>query len=318
MGCQGSKGLKNKNPETFKRSRTLESVRNDKSVRIANYSGLDLLERDSTAAFLDWDDTLFPSSWLMTMRDISMKEGKGDLRLELDPEITILYTEIVSFLKEVTRFAHVFILTSGAYGHVEKCCRIAFPQLLPILDALQVTILYSRPSYGLEKVECVQEWKIAVFEKVLTPSFYRPLLPKQRRFYEKPDGWGSVLSYSDAWGDHEAIQEAVASWSPQCRVKLVKAREVEPSTGLRSGLAPTALAKELRTASSLLEHLARTDEDCTYDLDDPEDRERVRSHLGGQLADEAAMNSGEAHAPEVVKPIPARRNPRMEQLYLRC
>ena len=36
----------------------------EETKRVASYSGTDFVERDSTAVFLDWDDTLFPSSWL--------------------------------------------------------------------------------------------------------------------------------------------------------------------------------------------------------------------------------------------------------------
>ena len=55
----------------------------EEAKRTATYAGPEPTERDSTAVFLDWDDTLFPTTWVQNMQDKYQKAGRPVAMLAL-------------------------------------------------------------------------------------------------------------------------------------------------------------------------------------------------------------------------------------------
>jgi hypothetical protein len=233
----------------------------DETVRLSNYAGPEFVPRDGTAVFLDWDDTLFPTNWVQ-IQQRSAKAAGRPCHFHDDPSCKALCSELIAFLCTVSRIGHVFIVTASTHGFIKKCCRICFPKLLPVLDALNVTVLYSRPqNCEAEWDETVEMWKEAAYRTLLHGPFIRPLKPALSRFYNSK-GWSHVLSYGDTWSDHTSLVSAAAAVSPESIHACLKAR---PS---HLALSAEALSKELIIAGRLLRELAHVEMDCSYDLDD--------------------------------------------------
>jgi hypothetical protein len=197
----------------------------DETVRLCNYRGLDLVARDATAVFLDWDDTLFPTTWVQMKQSSCRRTGLPFFPRDL-PRFKALCGDIISFLSRVSRIGHVFIVTAAAPGFIEKCCRICFPQLMRALDELKVTVIYARPQRDVAVNEPVEVWKEIAYGAVLQGRSVRPLVPELARFYGAP-GYSHILSYGDAWTDHSALRSAAAVFSPGSVHKAVKARPGE-------------------------------------------------------------------------------------------
>ena len=70
---------------------------------------------------------------------------------------------------------------------------ICFPNVLKVLDALQVTVTYVRPHGELEHVEPIEQWKEIVFRRMLQAPHERPLVPLLARFYDSL-GWQNATS----------------------------------------------------------------------------------------------------------------------------
>jgi hypothetical protein len=236
----------------------------EETKRISTYAGSDLIHRDSTAVFLDWDDTLFPSTWVQNMQRRGQETGKP-LNIKSTPKMKVLCSRIVSFLSAASRVGHVFIVTAASHDFIRKCCRIFFPDLLKVLEDLQVTIIYARPHGDFEHQESFEQWKEAVFRRSLASPHERPLPPQLARFYGST-GWQNLISYGDQWTDHSALLKAAAAFEPQNLIKTLKAHCTE------RGLTPGELAEELRVVGSVLPSLAGLETGCSYDLDVPEIR----------------------------------------------
>merc|ERR1719181_173325 len=82
-------------PFSQRRDRKLEAY--EEAKRLSSYSGEDLVPRDHTVIFLDWDDTLFPSTWLQMYQRCCQETGQA-IRLQGDPAIRLLASEIEAFL----------------------------------------------------------------------------------------------------------------------------------------------------------------------------------------------------------------------------
>jgi hypothetical protein len=232
---------------------------------LCNYRGLDLIARDATAVFLDWDDTLFPTTWVQ-MKQRSCKEAGKPFQARDSPTVKALCTEIISFLSGVSRIGHVFIVTASARGFIDKCCRICFPQLMHVLDELKVTVIYARPLEDVAVNEPVELWKEAAYATVLRGRSIRPLVPELARFYDAPQ-WSHVLSYGDAWTDHSALRRAMAAFSPDSVLKVVKASE--------GSLSAEGTSRELKMVGSLLRRVACVEVDFPFDMDSAQDRVAV-------------------------------------------
>jgi hypothetical protein len=222
------------------------------------------VDRDSTAVFLDWDDTLFPSSFIKAEQRRCQAAGQP-MSLQTNPKMKVLCSEIVSFLSTASRVGHVFIVTAASHDFIRKSCGVCFPELLKVIDALQVTIIYARPIGDAEHYEPIETWKEAAFRRALEAPHTRPLPPALARFHDSV-GWQNIISYGDQWTDHTALLKAAAAFAPNSSIKTVKA--LCPEEGLRPG----ELAQELRHFSRMLPTLAVLEAGCSYDLDDPEIR----------------------------------------------
>lgn len=249
------------------------------TARVSSFSG-PLVERDKTAVFLDWDDTLFPSTWVQNMQRRCRAAGQP-VHLRGMPEMRALCTEITSFLSAASRIGHIFIVTAASQDFVRKCCRVSFPEVFKKLEDLQVTIVYARPCGDFEWTEDVEQWKEAAFLKILQAPHERPLVPRLSRFYEAA-GWENLVSYGDQWTDHTALASAAAAVSPASTLKTLKAHRNQ------NGLTPGALAEELRWVGSMLPSLARLETGCSYDLDDPDVRHDLDLPTPGDLPSEAS------------------------------
>jgi hypothetical protein len=234
--------------------------------------------------FLDWDDTLFPSTW--AVQQMRREAGKVFMPQHQSPTMKTLCEEIIAFLSEVSRIGHVFIVTASAPGFIAKCCRICFPKLIPVFDELNVNIIYARPQDHEATKESVETWKEIAFSRILQGRSIRPFPPALARFYGAP-GWSHILSYGDAWSDHVALRSAAAHLSPESVLTIVKARSAN------IWLTPSAIASELKKASRLLRHVVCTEQDFPFDFDATHvvftrmvdlDSEHMRAHVEELIA----------------------------------
>jgi hypothetical protein len=207
----------------------------------------------------------------------------------------VLCSEIVSFLSTASRIGHVFIVTAASHDFIRKCCRVCFPELLNVIDALQVTIIYARPTGDAELDEPIETWKEVAFRRALEAPHMRPLRPALARFHGSA-GWQSIISYGDQWTDHTSLLKAAAAFAPNSSIKTVKALCPE------EGLKPGEMAQELIHLGRMLPSLAALETGCSYDLDDPEIRSAVEF---------PAQPSGESKSPSSRSPLSSfyRTNP---------
>jgi hypothetical protein len=247
-------------PGPFSR-RASTTIDYKETKRIATYAGPELTARDSTALFIDWDDTLFPSTWVQMMQLRYKKAGQPfDLQsMRKMKEMQELSSEIKAFLLAASKVGHVFLVTAAAHGFVRKCCRIFFPELRKVLDDLQVTIIYARPQVDAEQEVYKGQWKDAAFSTLLQAPYERPLPPQLARFYNS-EGWQNMISYGDQWTDHASLLRTAEAFGLDAPITTVKAQE---------GLSPEALGEQLRMVGKMLPSLAESWTRCSYDLADP-------------------------------------------------
>jgi hypothetical protein len=188
----------------------------------------------------DWDDTLFPSTWL---------NGQG-LRLEDDagaaPEQQVLLDAIAAEVEQTIRLAlqtgEVVIVTNAEHGWVDQSCRKFCPTLHPLVDTLRV--VSARSTYEEFGVFSPLDWKVKAFEREMGA-----FVPKAARLAHQHEV-ANLMSIGDSIHEREALLRASETMHyAMRRVKTVKLPERPDLPSLHK--THELLRKQLRT---LVEH----------------------------------------------------------------
>lgn len=104
-----------------------------------------------TVIIFDWDDTLFPTTYVMTHAT------------HVPPETLRPLTEAASQLLQAARkLGRTFIITNGAYGWVEDCTQNYMSDLLPALEGIPVISARHRFASRYHASH-VSAWKVQAF-----------------------------------------------------------------------------------------------------------------------------------------------------------
>jgi len=163
-------------------------------------------ERSHTLWVWDWDDTLFPSSW------INMQAMRLDddyvvpplLRQELDR----LAEHVQATLEIAQSIGDVVIITNAEEGWVPLSCAKFTPSLKPLVDRFKV--VSARTRYETAGIFSPLAWKMQCFEHEITAHF-------QGKGYH---GFRNVISLGDSVHEREAMQRVASEI--QCGSKTVK------------------------------------------------------------------------------------------------
>jgi hypothetical protein len=244
------------------------------AIARSQYNGDVVCTRDRTAFLLDWDDTLFPSTWLK--ENLHMPQ---DVLRWSNSAVQSHFRRLLVFLTMATQYGHVFIVTAANPGFVRKACSVLYPSLYQKLQDLGVTILYSRPAGQDAPVE---EDKALMFSLAL--GHVRPIPSVCARFYDQDlipalDGraavasnWDQVFCVGDASEDLSALRSALQHHKP-CRKKLVKFKD-DPAV--------QDLCRQVSLLIQYLPALARVDGSCVLDMQRPLE-EQIEPELGSLM-----------------------------------
>lgn len=124
------------------------------------------INKSNTVIILDWDDTLFPSSWLFNSGKKNMKSKK------IAAEIKTLDNVLVALLNRCSKHGRVVIVTNATLQWIVYTSQI-LTRTKQILKKIQ--IISAKEHYGNKMT--VINWKIRVFNdlfknKILDGTYY--------------------------------------------------------------------------------------------------------------------------------------------------
>mmetsp|Transcript_109815 Transcript_109815/g.218096 ORF Transcript_109815/g.218096 Transcript_109815/m.218096 type:complete len:358 (-) Transcript_109815:475-1548(-) len=246
-------------------------------------------EAHETLIFFDWDDTLFPTSfvwnddrlhWSVPAPCLDLDGAVSAMPLFPDrpdgPSMRDMLEQhaktTAALLKLARTVGHVVIVTLANEGWVETSIHNFLPALDGLLEELGIEVIHARNSIPArvlrgfredEGHDCHKALKARAMERVI------------RRFYSKSHGqtkrqgrsWKNVLSIGDSMAERLALQDVVfrrrqvdkRGMYKACRCKCVKLLD-EPCLGL--------LTAELQVLLSWMRALALHDGDIDVDFAD--------------------------------------------------
>jgi hypothetical protein len=160
-----------------------------------------------TCVVLDWDDTLFPSSFVDRKKLIHAR-GLDDLPVELQRGFAELEKAATRLVTTAVGFGTVLIITNAQTGWVELCVSKFMPDMMAVLD-VSVRVVSARSSFERYFPGDPLCWKAAAFAHELhqlQKSLGTPLR--------------NILSFGDSMEERTAVK--IAAGQLQSRAKSIK------------------------------------------------------------------------------------------------
>jgi len=221
--CRSSEDELMINDEAKRRSSSaLAPEDDDASSEVSTELGSDasrLLEPESlvwpapceTLIFFDWDDTLFPTTWL---RERGLLEEDALISPEQDVQLQALANLVAVTLETAKRRGGVAIVTNAEEGWVELSCRAFMPSLQNHLEG--VRIVSARTNHEKHGLFAPTMWKCHAFAEVVAEFFTSGpsdagAAQQQRR---------SIVSLGDSEHEMEALKWVTTG--TECYAKSLK------------------------------------------------------------------------------------------------
>jgi hypothetical protein len=168
-----------------------------------------------TLIIFDWDDTLFPTTWLVN-QGLICEQGllEAHVTPEQDELLHRLAEGVSNTLRKAMQYGKVVIVTNAVQDWVEYSCAAFMPSVCSIID--EIKIISARSTY--ESVECSSpsDWKRRAFAREF--DLFREDVP------EDIDAPWCIVSLGDALHEQEALA-SVSSGIADCVAKSLKFME---------------------------------------------------------------------------------------------
>jgi len=264
-------------------------------------SQLGFASRASTVLVLDWDDTLFPTTYIRQdcgldwRRPIKAQVKPGRGRDELLASLERLADKVEAFVNLACSLAHVVIVTLAKRPWVVTSAENFMPRLRSLLERHDIEVLYAREHVTQEMKDdyAKSEFKASDQEVDFWMRAKANAMREQfDRFHGDNLSWKNLLSIGDGEFERIALITTAERWLTQERQD---AQVIE--TGLTSELVSSAgHRKRLRTKTvkmldepaieemvaqhelfiSWLPHLVKRDRGIDIVIEDSEDDARLR------------------------------------------
>ena len=165
--------------------------------------------KHETLLIFDYDDTLFPTSFLASRGyRLDGPDASADIQRLLDEYADVVETSLL----QARELGHVVILTNAETGWIELTSQKFMPRLSELLESFP--LVSARSTYEPLGISSPFQWKLRAFESVINEHYDRV-----RSFSCR-----NVLSFGDSIHERDAAHQVCANL-PQSVCKSIKFME---------------------------------------------------------------------------------------------
>jgi len=265
-------------------------------------SYLDYATRSQTIIILDWDDTLFPTTFVRDDLQLSWKLSLAKQNLQQSEQ-----KAVASFLKEceenakrlllaADKIAKVVLVTLAKPPWVNRSCENFFPELGKVIEEIQAPVIYAQEDAGTMEEYNAQamasDYDIEMFWSKVKG---RAIAKQISHFYSQYEGqsWKNVISIGDSnferLGTFSAVEDYMRDRGLPVNMvgaglKRMKTTVVEDKVfkvrvkTFKMIEQPTVaeLTDELGLILRWLPSMVALDSGCDFDLETLEDEHAIR------------------------------------------
>lgn len=162
-------------------------------------------DKSQTVIILDWDDTLFPSTYIRSDLSFSLRHSLQDqqitakLREEVRENLAKLAASVDRVLRIAITYGKVIIVTLAKNPWVTNSCKFFFPGIGELIASLGIKIVYAQQGINVEydKLQMMQDDEIGQFwSRIKGEAISKEI----EAFYSQYDGqtWKNIISIGDS------------------------------------------------------------------------------------------------------------------------
>jgi hypothetical protein len=196
-------------------SHNSEATATSQTASSENCQGLPATPSKLTVLFLDWDDTLFPTSHIEQHCPALWQvlcDGSSDACAEHTAILEESMQATAALLRLAASMTHVCVVTMGCTGWVETCCRIVMPELLSLLVQLDIRVIYARGTMPAGYIRVASKDGLSISQQCKQRAMTRALRKLNKRTNAGARAslcWHSVLSIGDSEAERLALQDVL-------------------------------------------------------------------------------------------------------------
>lgn len=177
-------------------------------------------DRMQTVIVFDWDDTLFPTSWILddagldwTLPLSKQRSVRGYRRDAIAEKLALCEDHAVGILQRAHQCGHVVIVTLAAAGWVEKACRQFYRRVGDLLVNLKISVVYAQGPHTKRDL-VMQKAKGVTDEEFWGLLKGRAISEEVAKFYSRYEGqtWKNVLSIGDSRFERYGLLAATTAY----------------------------------------------------------------------------------------------------------
>jgi hypothetical protein len=159
------------------------------------------ITKDSSLIILDWDDTLFPTNWVL-QNNINLQSSSRDQYLVYFNELDKM---LYRFLSKVSKLGTVIIVTNAMPDWV-NLSSIVVPKTYKILKRIE--IISARKTYK-HISNSSMEWKMMAFRDIIDREFKRPALMNVISIGDAEYEYQALIALNDIKKNHKKYLKSV-------------------------------------------------------------------------------------------------------------
>lgn len=253
---------------------------------------------EQTIVVIDWDDTLFPTTWLTEDLDVAVGEPIPE-----DAKIRGQFAECIKraadFLRCVCEHSrYVSIVTLAKSPWVENCIDSFAPELGRTVKELGIRVCYARDSANSETEYDKHDFQSNEERAMYWTSVKAKAIGMEcKRCYSQYPGqtWKNVISFGDSDFERQGTKDVVKQW---CADNARTAYQLPRTKTVKFLDDPTCdeVADQLKMLSSWIARLVAQDRGFSIDFDEAdgdglEGLEQLLHGLGDPTYEDAPANA---------------------------
>lgn len=209
-------------PSTAERARKAEPAQPIREG-IRRNSQTKFASKEQTALILDWDDTIFPTTWvredlrLNWRYTIDWQLEPGETRSAIEKLLKKLGDKMDEFLSTACNNAQVVVVTLARRPWVQQSCQNFMPDLWKVVEKYNIDVVYAQEGIdnSMQKEYAKDEFKSSEQMEHFWSRVKGAAIAKEvEKIYSKYPGqsWKNVISIGDSEFERWATQLAVTDY----------------------------------------------------------------------------------------------------------
>jgi hypothetical protein len=205
----------------------------------ARNSQTQFAEKAQTVIILDWDDTLFPSTFVRSDMQLDLTRALKDQRLPptTKKQIANSLTECAAACERLLRLASsygkVILVTLARSPWVQDSCKQFYPRIGELLKKLDVTVVYAQERANVKGAQ-VPKMSPKQVESFWSAVKGKAIAQEVKKFYNKYEGqsWKNIISIGDSNFERLGTMKAAAEYMREKGVEVPASLEETLRKGL--------------------------------------------------------------------------------------